>query len=111
MNPSVIARFQRRLGLRATGIADADMESAIRGFQRARGLVITGELDQRTVAALGSVPTAGLLPEWYGTEIQDTVVAARIGGSDEASIRRFQSAAGLPLTGLVDEATARRIGD
>ena len=111
MTPGETAWVQRRLGLPADGVSSAELIIALRNFQRAWGLVITGEVDGPTRHALASLATEGLLPRWYGTEIADTVVASRIGGSDEDSIRRFQSAAGLPLTGVVDEETARRIGD
>lgn len=111
MNLDETARVQRRLGLTPNGVEDAALREATRDFQRRKGLVVTGEIDDRTAMALAGLATDGLLPAWFGTPDEADYVAARLGGSDPDAVRRFQSAAGLPLTGVVDEATARRIGD
>jgi len=99
------AAARRRLGL-APG---AEITAPIREFQRRSGLVVTGEIDEVTRDALERTPTAGMLPTWYGTERQSWVVGHRLGDSN--AIRRFQSAVGLVPTGVVDEATATKIGD
>ena len=108
MEALTVASLQR-LGLGFNPDEDAARE-ALRRFQNERGLLVTGALDEPTRLALDAIPTEGLVPEWWGTEEQDEAVAARLGASDEASIRRFQSARRLPLTGVVDEATAVALG-
>ena len=87
-----------------------DLREAVRDFQASRGLMVTGEIDSRTQLALDSIPTAGLVPAWWGTEDQDEAVRMRLGACDGDSIRRFQSARRLPLTGVVYEETARALG-
>jgi murein L,D-transpeptidase YcbB/YkuD len=43
---------QRRLGLRQSAVFDADMEGALRSFQRRNGLRADGVIDPRTFARL-----------------------------------------------------------
>ena len=109
MNPATLAGVQRRLGLPPTGTGDVSRE--VRAFQRERGLTVSGALDEPTLRTLDNLPTAGLVPGWFGTETADAAVGARLGGCDRDTILRFQSAVRLPLTGVVDEPTAIKIGD
>ena len=111
MTPSELARVQRRLGLTPDGVVSEDFGQKVRVFQKDRGLVVTGKIDDPTYAALGGLATEGLVPSWFGTVDEIETVQLRIGGHDRDSILRYQSAAGLPLTGLLDLATAVRIGD
>ena len=99
---------QRRLGLRFDAPADA-MAEAVRQFQQGHGLLVTGVLDPETELALDRIPTFDLVPWWFGKPWQNEVVTSRLG--DEDGVRRFQSAVGLEPTGVVDELTARRMGD
>lgn len=105
------AFVQRALGLRPDGVPSAELTGLVRDFQAAHGLVVTGIVDPLTMRRLRATTTDGLTPLWYGTETQDEAVTARLGACDEATVRRLQSAAGLPPTGLIDEPTARTIGD
>ena len=106
-----VRQAQRRLGLIPTGALDSEFTASLRTFQREHGLVVTGELDAPTIRALEVLPREGLLPEWYGKPGQSVVVALALGASTPDAIRRYQSARGLSVTGVVDEATARAIGD
>jgi peptidoglycan hydrolase-like protein with peptidoglycan-binding domain len=106
-----VLRVQRLLHLEMTGIFDDITETAVHGFQAGKGLLAHGEVDEPTARALQALATSTLIPEWYEKEERDEAVALRLGGCDEASIRRFQSAQQLPTTGVVDEETAKAIGD
>ena len=49
----LITSVQAQLGTPTTGKMDAKTEAALKEFQRAKGIEPTGELDKRTVTALG----------------------------------------------------------
>lgn len=95
----------RRLGL-VPPAAEAAIHEAVREFQAEAGIPVTGELTPATEAALAARAHGYPTPLWWPS---DSVVAERVG--DEDAVRRFQSQAGLPVTGVVDEETARLIGD
>ena len=105
------AFVQRALGFRPDGVPSAALTVEVRAFQADHGLVITGVVDDLTMRRLRATTTDGLVPLWFGAEGQDEVITERLGSCDQATIRRFQSAAGLTPTGVVDEATARTIGE
>ena len=60
----LVTAVQATLGVPTSGKLDAETEAAVKEFQRAKGIEPTGELDKRTVTALGmgspkpKVPTA-----------------------------------------------------
>ena len=73
---------------------------------------------------LGERATSGLTPDWFtrpvhpgSDDIAVSIVGSALGvpaatGLEWASaVRRLQSAHGLDLTGVVNEATAKLIGD
>lgn len=104
-----VALVQRLLGVRITGVWDEATARAVREFQRESGLLVTGLLDPPTERMIRSLPTRDLVPSWFCSDDRDRVVAERLG--DEDAVRRFQSAAGLFPSGVVDEETARRLGE
>ena len=83
-------------------------EDDVRAFQLATGLVVSGVLDELTVAVWNAT-SIDIVPEWFDTPDQDDVVVSCLGDTD--AVRRFQSALGLEPTGVVDETTARHIGE
>lgn len=108
------ALVQRRLGIPANGYYDELTYSAVRGFQAKHGLQATGEVDHPTWLALEATVREGLLPSWYGTDLQVVQARKRLGlhcgDSLGTALRQYQSARGLPITGLLDEATAVALG-
>jgi peptidoglycan hydrolase-like protein with peptidoglycan-binding domain len=56
---STVAAAQKALGITADGVAGPQTRRAVRRFQRARRLRVTGRLDRRTLRALGVRPSAG----------------------------------------------------
>lgn len=105
-----VAQVQRRLGVVPHGIYDEETAALVRAFQIERGLLTTGEVDEPTWLALEGLITAGLVPAWF-TEGRLDEAERRLGEPvTEASLRRYQSARGLPLTGLLDEQTAVALG-
>lgn len=66
---------QRALGLRATGNFDAGTWSAVKKFQQAHDIPVTGALDQPTYAAL--IPSAVTYNRLKGYTQKKAVVAAR----------------------------------
>ena len=109
--PAEVRQAQKRLGLLPTGSVDNDLHSAVRTFQRDRGLLVDGDLNESTMRALEATVRDGLVPAWFGQPTQSVVVALILGASDKDTVRRYQSARGLPVTGVVDEATAVAMGD
>ena len=49
----LITSVQEKLGVPANGKMDANTEAALKEFQRAKGIEPTGELDKKTLTALG----------------------------------------------------------
>jgi murein L,D-transpeptidase YcbB/YkuD len=124
-----VAVVRRKLALDPRGEFDDTCERLIRGMAKKRGVQTRGEVNEAVAAELGESATAELAPEWFTRTIQlwfegEDVRALREalavpGGRGEnrydpdaeKAVRRYQSEHGLPITGLVDEVTARRIGD
>lgn len=109
----------------ADGVFGAATTDALRQFQSAKGLPVTGIVDDATALALGlaSSPLLGLTQGTRGaavTDLQQRLLAAGIavrGGADGIfgagtgeALRQFQSSKGLPATGVVDAATASALG-
>jgi peptidoglycan hydrolase-like protein with peptidoglycan-binding domain len=123
----------------ADGIFGVLTGNALRSFQNANGLAVTGVVDDATAAALANVvtPTPGadthdptvtaspLLGLKYGSigsdvkALQQALIAAGItvrGGADgvfgpatTAALKSYQAGHGLEQTGQVDEATANAL--
>jgi len=89
------------------------------------GKKVTGNVDKETANVIGE--TADVNPDWFTSPIdsmfregEDVRMARGLLGlglrdnrwdpDAEAACRRYQSAEGLPVTGFVDEATARSLG-
>lgn len=108
-----VAIAQRKLGLLATGYADAGLTYTVRGFQRGVGLIPSGVIDEDTAAELGEQEGFGLLPTWFThPEVKPGDRAYfyaldLLGCEDESGVKRFQGNHHLPATGVIDETTAR----
>ena len=118
----------------ADGIFGVYTRAAVATYQSRRGLAATGAVDDGTAAAMGlcrlgpAPPPAPAtwtpvgFPQRGGAvaSIQRAVINSGIyllGGADgyfgrytEEAVRRYQSARGLPATGVVDQATAVAMG-
>ncbi len=109
----------------ADGVFGAATSAALRQFQAAKGIAQTGVVDDATALALGlaSSPVLGLTQGTRGesvTQLQQRLIASGIsvrGGADGVfgsgtadALKQFQSAKGLPSTGVVDAATAAALG-
>lgn len=110
-----VALIQRRLGLLPTGYYDDQTQSAVMAFQLRHGLRISGTLTEATSLAIRGLVRAGCRPLWAdGSEVVREA-RRRLGASPDedlgAAVRRFQSARGLRLSGLLDDATVQAIGD
>jgi murein L,D-transpeptidase YcbB/YkuD len=120
---------RRKLGLDPRGRYDDICMELVRGLARKRQVNSDGEVNESVAGELGETSVSGLTPEWYTRELQlwfegDDVRTARallgvpgMRGENrydpdaEAAVRRFQSKHGLRLTGLLDETTARYLGE
>lgn len=126
------------LGDGADGIFGPKTAAALKEFQKARGLSATGTVDAATAAALGGVSAApaaspapssqsgsgmvGLAVGSRGDQVkalQQLIIKAGInlvGGADgifgvitASALRSFQEANGLPVDGVVSEATLQAL--
>jgi len=118
---------QRKLHAGTSGTYDRATEARVRGFQRHRGLLVTGVVDASTADALGESIRQGMIPDWYFRDLapgDQGIDVARVrellGLTDghvvfdahlEVALRRFQSAHGLYPTGVISEQDAIVIGD
>lgn len=113
--------IRRVLGLDAGADFDMAVAASVRGSQLAAGIPPTGVVDAATAAVLGDPSWAGNPPGWWAGDVTrdsppEVVAAAREAlGYDreggwtrvvERAVRRFQSDAGIPPTGVIDSATA-----
>jgi peptidoglycan hydrolase-like protein with peptidoglycan-binding domain len=96
------------------------MEAKVRGFQRARQLPITGEVDLPTAKVIGEIHLYE--PEWFSERmspeqfrmaqtILDVEPTGIIDDATANAVRRFQSGRGLPVTGVIDSETAKWMGE
>ncbi|MGA1344378.1 MAG: peptidoglycan-binding protein [Ilumatobacteraceae bacterium] len=108
----------------ADGVFGPRTLEALNSFRSRSGLPTADTVDIATAVALGlaTAPTTGLARGSRGTavlELQQSLIAAGHtpnGGADgifgpgtEAALRAFQTAVALPVTGMVDDATAARL--
>lgn len=106
---------QRKLAAPQTGVFDEDTAARVRGVQKMARKKQTGVVDAGTAEAIGEKATAGLMPEWFGTDAQEQRVRDLLGLSmleplGEALLR-YQSENGLVLSGEADEPTVRLLAD
>jgi peptidoglycan hydrolase-like protein with peptidoglycan-binding domain len=111
----------------ADGVFGPATESAVRAYQRSRGLVATGRADAATLSALNrrapAIGVGGLARGATGSAVrslQQALVNAGIrfsGGVDgvfgpatEAAVKSYQRSRGLPVTGRGDAATLNALG-
>ena len=126
-----VTRLQRALiaaGVTVRGGADGVFgtatTNAVTAYQRAMSIAATGQVDTLTAQFLGLV-AAPVLPKFGDrgpavTDVQNRMIAAGItvkGGADGAfgvatrvSLRAFQTARRIPVTGVVDLRTALQLG-
>lgn len=112
---SDVVVVQRKLGVKPTGLFDRGLEVVVRGYQFCMGLAQTGQVDEETAAELGQEAGYDLKPDWFTKDIRCgdpgwSVVADRLGSDDVDALKRFQGNNGLRPTGVVDEWTARKLG-
>lgn len=101
--------------LRITGIFDTSTATAVRAFQTATGLPVTGQVDGPTWArflvrlASGSTGEAVAVLQRQLNEKRRTTLAvdSSFGSSTLSAVRSFQRHAGLAVTGVVDATTWR----
>lgn len=116
---SDVVVVQRKLCVRPDGEYTAGLAAVVRGYQHAMHLPVTGDVDDETAVQLGEEAGHDLLPEWFkggalspGDQGWDVVVDLLSVPASEArdALKRFQGNSGLPPTGVVDEWTARKLG-
>ncbi len=103
------------IDLRITGIFDTSTATAVRAFQTATGLPVTGQVDGPTWArflvrlASGSTGEAVAVLQRQLNEKRRTTLAvdSTFGASTLSAVRSFQRHAGLAVTGVVDATTWR----
>lgn len=121
---------RRKLGLPDEGPYDRIVAERIRGMAKHKNIETDGEVNADVAEALGesAVNLAGLTPEWYVRDLQlwfegedvralrgilgvPNVEDDRYDPDLEAAVRRFQSANGLPVDGLVTADLAVLLGE
>jgi peptidoglycan hydrolase-like protein with peptidoglycan-binding domain len=118
---------QRKLDAAVTGTYDDDTAARVRGLEKKMGKKQTGVVDAGVAETLGEKATAGQVPEWFTEDcgpgcsgpcvarlrvlLKQPNLPVYYDNSLENAVRRFQSANGLDVTGVVDEATAVSLAD
>jgi peptidoglycan hydrolase-like protein with peptidoglycan-binding domain len=117
-------------GVRAGPLFGERLEQAVRRFQELNGLTVDGEVGPETLGVLsGSLPPPApssghddlrldrprsrgstgekvrLIQAWLSLHGFQVAVDGGFGPATESAVARFQTARGLPPTGVVDEAT------
>lgn len=98
----------------------------VRGIQAAAGLPATGVVDAATAAVMGERTDIGLIPVWFVRDLSAGYVGWDVMRAREllevppgtlydpevdAAVRRFRSARGLPLSGVLDATVATLLGE
>lgn len=132
-----VVALQRALGgITADGEFGPLTEAAVKSFQASKGLPQTGVVDSATWNALGgstttttstttSTSSGGERSAWYSTTLRrgstgegvmvlqrglgGLTVDGGFGPLTETAVKKLQAEAGLPQTGVVDEATWRAL--
>jgi peptidoglycan hydrolase-like protein with peptidoglycan-binding domain len=109
----------------ATGLFDIHLYNAVVAFQRKHGLRVTGVIDEVTARKIGlySGTWTDLRFSFSGsrvTEAQRALIAAGVplpGGATgvynaatRSAVASYQVGQGLPVTGIIDAATAAKLG-
>jgi peptidoglycan hydrolase-like protein with peptidoglycan-binding domain len=118
---------QRKVDAPMTGTFDAETKARVRGVQRRRKRKETGVVDAGTAEVLGEKPGHGQKPSWFDEDCKagcscPAVAQLRIllrqpnlptyfDKDLEDAVRRYQSAEGLEVTGVVDLATATALAN
>lgn len=113
---------QRKLMDEYSGTYTHDTAALVRGFQIARGLEVTGRVDEATAEQLGDVPGGDVTPEWFKRDLalwdngDDVKVLRKMLGIDngddrfdpdlESLVRQFQSSQQIAPDGKVNESLA-----
>ena len=115
-----VSVVQRKLGC-VSGIYDEATRALVRGYQQRLGLDVDGVVGPLTANALGESADHALTPDWFsrtlnaGCEGEDvaclraslTLPAGTLFDEEtRKAVLRFQSANGLPLSGMCDISTA-----
>jgi peptidoglycan hydrolase-like protein with peptidoglycan-binding domain len=115
---------------KASGMMDAQTRQAVRAFQQARGLPVTGRMDERFADALTFAMrikeavrhTASIGPQFSPSAIRQVQTALTLLGYDAgpidgsmgtktiAAIKGFQQHSGLQVNGRIDTNLLRRLG-
>ena len=95
---------QRKLKCWQNGVYDFETTARVRALQNARGLPVTGVVDEDTAEALGELPTASQMPSWYQGE-------RKLGdeGDDIRELRRMLGLSAIPYFDRVCEDAVRRL--
>ena len=137
---TIVQQYLARAGIGIFGGADGRYgpftADAVREFQARVGLPQSGVLDKATAIRLGlwyndgSVPSTPTAPDWVNVSPGDTGMRVaivheylrragiaingdadgRYGSVTTTAVQTFQNRSGLPATGVVDRATAIRLG-
>jgi peptidoglycan hydrolase-like protein with peptidoglycan-binding domain len=109
----------------ATGVFDVHLYNAVVAFQRKHGLRVTGVIDEATARKIGlySGTWTDLRFSFSGSRVtaaQRALIAAGVplpGGATgvynaatRSAVASYQVGQGLPVTGIIDAATAARLG-
>jgi len=80
VEPVSVKRIQRALGVKADGVVGPKTRRALKRFQRANGLPVTGRADDATLAALGLAPQQRTLADADPTTVLAQIAECESGG-------------------------------
>lgn len=118
---------RRKLGFQPDGPYDLSVSRMVMSLAKKKNIEFSGSVTANEAEALGPAADAALTPEWYERDLEmwchegaDVATLNAILGcpadnrftpETEQAVRRLQSGAGVFPTGIVDEDTAKLVGD